>query len=79
MELPDEDLQKVVAGMVKKAEGGFSKNSLTSQASIGFFKEAAVMAITAVWCAPAAAPPTHLNICPTACTPARPGFGRNWF
>ena len=71
MELPEKDYRKVVAGLVKTAEGGFPKDSLTSQASIGPFQEAAVMAITAVWYAPPS-PPSSSNTGTTARTPARP-------
>ena len=78
MELPDQDLQKVVAGLVKTAEGGFPKDSLTSQASIGPFQEAAVMAITAVWCAPPPSPPPS-NTCTTARTPVLPNSAETGF
>jgi hypothetical protein len=52
MELPDKEREMVVAGLVKTAEGGFAKNSLTSQSSIGLFEEAAAMMIMGTWCAP---------------------------
>ncbi|KAJ1486840.1 hypothetical protein T484DRAFT_1788441 [Baffinella frigidus] len=49
-ELPDVERQKVVAGLIKTAPGGFAKDALTGQSSISLFEEVGAMAILAAWC-----------------------------